>query len=55
MLLLAFQFYLTDAFLGYKFSLYGWESIVYYSFPYKDRQSKVAAIRYKRTVTALQY
>ena len=34
MLLLAFQFYLTDAFLGYKFSLYGWESIVFYSFPF---------------------
>ena len=48
--LLGFQFYLTDVFLDYKFRSYGWESAVYYTYPYKLRQNKEGGIRWRMNI-----
>ena len=45
-ILLGVQFFLTDMFLNYKFSWYGWDVIVYYNIPYTDRISMSGGIRY---------
>ena len=44
-LLLGVQFFLTDMFLNYKFSWYGWDTIAYYNIPYTDRASTNSGIR----------
>jgi len=44
-ILLGVQFFLTDMFLNYKFSWYGWDVIVYYNIPYTDRISMSGGIR----------
>ena len=43
--LLGLQFYLTDIFLGGKFSSYGWDTLDYYSHPLRDRQSSAGGLR----------
>jgi len=44
-LLLGVQFFLTDMFLNYKFSWYGWDTIAYYNHPYIDRVSMSGGLR----------
>jgi len=44
-LLLGVQFFLTDMFLNYKFSWYGWDTVVYYNYPYRDRVSMNGGLR----------
>ena len=44
-LLLGVQFFLTDMFLNYKCSWYGWDTIAYYNHPYIDRVSMSGGLR----------